>query len=50
MDNTKRDTELKRAVARLRRLDAVLSTEKPGFDYCPVHVRFVVDKVALGQI
>lgn len=49
-DTTKRDTELKRAVERLRRLDVVLSTENTGFDYCPVHVRFTVDKVALGQI
>jgi hypothetical protein len=38
-----------RAVARLGRLDAVLAPEKPGFDYGPVHVRYVVGKLASGQ-
>ena len=39
-----------RAVAPLGRLDAVLAPEKPGFDYWPQHVRYVVDKVASGRI
>jgi hypothetical protein len=29
---------------------AGLSEHRPVFDSCPVHVRFVVDKVALGPI
>ena len=41
---------LVRAVPWLRRLVAGLSPRRPGFDPGPVHVRFVVDKVALGQV
>jgi hypothetical protein len=37
------------AVPWLRRLVAGLSSQRPGFDPKSVHVRFVVDKVALGQ-
>jgi hypothetical protein len=37
------------AVPWLRRLVASLSPRRPGFDPGSVHVRFVVDKVALGQ-
>ena len=37
-------------VPRLRRLDASLSQRTPGFDPVPVHVKFVVDNVALGQV
>jgi hypothetical protein len=39
-----------RAVPWLRRLIAGLPTRKPGFDPGSVHVGFVVDKVALGQV
>jgi hypothetical protein len=38
------------AVPWLRRLVAGLSPRRPGFDPGSVHVRFVVDKVALGQV
>jgi hypothetical protein len=38
------------AVPWLRRLVAGLSPRRPGFDPGSVHVGFVVDKVALGQI
>jgi hypothetical protein len=34
----------------LRRLVAGFSPQRPGFDPGSVHVRFVVDKVALGQV
>jgi hypothetical protein len=34
----------------LRRLAAGLPPRRPGFDPGPVHVGFVVDKVALGQV
>jgi hypothetical protein len=34
----------------LRRLVAGLSSRRSGFDTGSVHVRFVVDKVALGQV
>ena len=36
--------------ARHRQLVAGLSTRRPGFDCWPVHVMFVVDKVALEQV
>jgi hypothetical protein len=39
-----------KAVQWLRRLVAGLSPRRPGFDPGPVHVGFVVDKVALGQV
>jgi hypothetical protein len=39
-----------RAVLWLRWLVAGLSTRRPGFDPRSVHVGFVVDKVALGQV
>jgi hypothetical protein len=39
-----------KAVPWLRRLVAGLSPRKPGFDPGSVHVGFVVDKVALGQV
>jgi hypothetical protein len=39
-----------RAVPWLRRLVAVLSPRRPGFNHGSVHVGFVVDKVALGQV
>jgi hypothetical protein len=39
-----------RAVPWLMRLVAGLSTRRPGFDLGSVHVGFVVDKVALGQV
>jgi hypothetical protein len=38
------------AVPWLRRLVALLSLRRPGFDPGSVHVVFVVDKVALGQV
>jgi hypothetical protein len=38
------------AVPWLRRLAAGLPPGRPGFDPGPVHVGFVVDKVALGQV
>jgi hypothetical protein len=38
------------AVPWLRQLVAGLSTRRPGFDPSSVHVGFVVDKVALGQV
>ena len=34
----------------LRRLVASLQTRAPGFDPRSVHVGFLVDKVALGQV
>jgi hypothetical protein len=34
----------------LRRLVACLSPRRPGFDPGSVHVGFMVDKVALGQV
>jgi hypothetical protein len=37
-------------VPRLRRLAASLRERRPGFDRGSVHVGFVVDKVALGQV
>ena len=37
------------AVPWLRRLLVKLSRRRPGFDPRPVHVRFMVNKVALGQ-
>jgi hypothetical protein len=40
----------KNAVPRLRRSGAGLSPRRPVFDTRSVHVRFVVDEVALGQI
>jgi hypothetical protein len=39
-----------KAVPWLSRLVAGLSPRRPGFDPGSVHVRFVVDKVALGQV
>jgi hypothetical protein len=39
-----------RAVPWLRRLAAGLSPQRPRFDPGSVHVGFVVDKVALGQV
>jgi hypothetical protein len=41
---------VKRAVPWLRRLAAGLPLRRPGFDPESVHVGFVVDKVALGQV
>jgi hypothetical protein len=38
------------AVPWLRRLAARLPPRRPGFDPGSVHVGFVVDKVALGQV
>ena len=38
------------AVPWLRRLVAGLPPRMPGFDPGSVHVEFVVDKVALGQV
>ena len=38
------------AVAWLRQLHACILPRKPGFDSRPVRVRFVVHKVALGQV
>jgi hypothetical protein len=38
------------AVPWLRRLVAGLSPRRPGFDPGSVHVGFMVDKVALGQV
>jgi hypothetical protein len=34
----------------LRRLDAGLPAQRPGFDAGTVHMGFVVDKVVLGQV
>jgi hypothetical protein len=39
-----------KAVPGLRRLVAGRSPRRPGFDAESVYVRFVVDKVALGQV
>jgi hypothetical protein len=39
-----------KAVPWLRRLAAGLPPRRPGFDPGSVHVGFVVDKVALGQV
>jgi hypothetical protein len=39
-----------KAVPWLKRLVAGLSPRRPGFDPGSVHVGFVVDKVALGQV
>jgi hypothetical protein len=39
-----------RLFPRLRRLVAGLSPRRPGFNPGSVHVGFVVDKVALGQV
>jgi hypothetical protein len=41
---------VERAVPWLRRLVTVLSRRRPGFDPESVHVGFVVDNVALGQV
>jgi hypothetical protein len=41
---------LGKAVPWLRRLVAGLLPRRPGFDPGSVHVRFVVEKVALGQV
>ena len=41
---------VKKAVPWLRRLVAGLSLWRPGFDPRTVHVGFVVEKVALGQV
>jgi hypothetical protein len=38
------------AVPWLRRLVADLSPRRPGFDPGSVHVGFMVDKLALGQV
>jgi hypothetical protein len=38
------------AVPWVRRLVAGLSPRRPGFDPDSVHVGFVVDKIALGQV
>jgi hypothetical protein len=38
------------AVPWLRRLVAGLSPRRPGFDSGSVHIGFVVDRVALGQV
>jgi hypothetical protein len=38
------------AVPWFRRLVAVLSPRRPGFDPGSFHVGFVVDKVALGHV
>jgi hypothetical protein len=38
------------AVPWLRRLAAGLPSRRPGFDPGSIHVGFVVDKVALGQV
>jgi hypothetical protein len=40
----------RRAVPLLRRLVTGLSPRRPWFDPRSVHVGFVVDKVALGQV
>jgi hypothetical protein len=41
---------MSRAVPWLRRLVVGLPPRRPGFDPGSVHVGFVVDKVALGQV
>jgi hypothetical protein len=38
------------AVPWVRGLIAGLSPRRSGFDHSPVHMRFVADKVALGQV
>jgi hypothetical protein len=42
--------KVQRLTSWLRALVAGLSPRRPGFDLGPVHVGFVVDKVALGQV
>jgi hypothetical protein len=43
-------TEIRKAAPWLRRLVAGLSPWRPGFDPGSLHVGFVVEKVALGQV
>ena len=38
------------AVPQFMRLDTGQSLQRSGFDLGPAHVKFVVDKVALGQV
>jgi hypothetical protein len=45
-----KDLQSFKAVPWLRRLVAGLSARRAGFDPGSVHVGFVVDKVALGQV
>jgi len=40
---------VKRDVSWIRQLDSSLSIWKPGFDPRPVHMGFMVEKVALKQ-
>jgi hypothetical protein len=40
--------ELTGAMPRFRSLEAGISSGRPGFNPRPLHVEFVVDKVALG--
>jgi hypothetical protein len=47
-NNTQNNTP--QAVPWLRRLAAGLPPRRPGFDPGSVHVGFVVDEVALGQV
>jgi hypothetical protein len=42
--------ELATKLPWFNRLVGILSAQWPGFDLKAVHVRFVVDKVALGQV
>jgi hypothetical protein len=44
------ETNLPKGRAMLRRLVAGLPPRTPGFDPGSIHVEFVVDKVALGQV
>ena len=37
-------------MTRLRPLDAGLSTQRDGFDFMSVHVKFMVDGFTLGQV
>jgi hypothetical protein len=44
------EVRLDGAVPTLRRLVAGLTPRRPGFDSRSIHVRFVLVKVALGQV
>jgi hypothetical protein len=48
--STEKISSVVMAVPWLRRLVVGLSPRRPGFDPGSVHVGFVVDKVALGQV
>jgi hypothetical protein len=50
--NRKRGAEcvVMKSVPCFRQLAADMSPRRPGFDYSPVHVRFVANKVAMSRV